>query len=144
VALPGNTRPETTTATDLGAVPDGYAMPHLLLQLKRSPERQQALERTIEALHDPAPPLFHQWLDPADIGPLFGLSAADRQALASWLVGYGFSVNAVYDNGVLIDFSGGPGPCGLSYRDSCSECRRENPRRQHDRPHDPGCAGAGD
>ncbi len=109
VPLSGDTRPEIGTAIDHGAVPDAYPMPHMLLQLKRSSASEQAFAQTIEALHDPASPQFHQWLDPADIGARFGLSSADLSVIAGWLAGYRFNVNVVYDNGLLIDFSGTAG-----------------------------------
>ena len=109
VVLAGNTRREVGTAIDQGAVPDDYPMPHMLLQLRRSPAAERAFAQTIEALHDPASPQFHQWLDPADIGARFGLASADLSAITGWLVGYRFNVNVVYDNGLLIDFSGTAG-----------------------------------
>ena len=109
VPLAGNTRPEVGTAIDQGAAPDDYPMPHMLLQLKRSPAAERAFAQTIEALHDPASPQFHRWLDPADIGARFGLASADLSAITGWLVGYRFNVNVVYDNGLLIDFSGTAG-----------------------------------
>lgn len=45
VPLKGNTRPEATLANDRGAVADNFLLEHMLLQLKRSPEREQALQR---------------------------------------------------------------------------------------------------
>lgn len=109
VVLHGNTRPETRTATDLGAVPDNTPMRHLLLQLRRSPAREAALKHAIDALYDPASPLYHHWLSPGEFGQRFGLSASDRSAILHWLGSHGFTVNVVYENGVLIDFSGTAG-----------------------------------
>ncbi|HSY27647.1 MAG TPA: hypothetical protein VK832_09110, partial [Burkholderiaceae bacterium] len=51
VTLRGNTRPEATAENDLGAVADTMPMEHMLLQLKRSPEREAALKQYIEELH---------------------------------------------------------------------------------------------
>ncbi len=46
VTLPGNVRPETIAQNDRGAVADGFAMDHLLLQLRRAPEQETALSDT--------------------------------------------------------------------------------------------------
>ena len=62
VTLPGNTRPEAIPANDLGAVPDDLAVDHMLLQLKRSPGQERAVEQLIADLHNPESPDFHKWL----------------------------------------------------------------------------------
>jgi subtilase family serine protease len=115
VTLAGNTRPEANAQNDRGAVPDGFAMPHMMLQLKRSPAQEQALAELVEQLHDPASPNFHQWLTPAQIGARFGLAASDLQTIAGWLSGQGFQVNQVYPSGMLIDFSGTAGQVGGAF-----------------------------
>src|SRR5580700_10501029 len=53
VTLPGNTRPEATAANDLGMLAWDAPMEHMLLQLKRSPEQEQALDKFIDELHTP-------------------------------------------------------------------------------------------
>ncbi|MDR3415620.1 MAG: hypothetical protein P4L83_05495 [Nevskia sp.] len=68
VRLEGNTRPEANPANDRGRVPDALPLEHLQLLLKRPPERELALQRTIEQLHDHRSPDFHRWLDPAEPG----------------------------------------------------------------------------
>src|SRR5579859_3297199 len=60
--LAGNTRPEATAANDRGAVEDNFAMEHMLLQLKRSPEQDQALDQYIDALHNPQSAQYRKWL----------------------------------------------------------------------------------
>ncbi|MGC2761736.1 MAG: hypothetical protein WA206_10530, partial [Candidatus Binatus sp.] len=52
VTLAGNTRPEATAANDRGPLADSFPLEHLWLQLRRSPEREQALERYIDQLSD--------------------------------------------------------------------------------------------
>ena len=47
---------------DQGAVEDSMPMEHMLLQLRRSPEQEAALERTIDELQDPHSGTYHQWL----------------------------------------------------------------------------------
>src|SRR5579871_312190 len=62
VSLAHNTRPEATPTNDLGRVADDFPMQHMLLQLKRSPERDAALDDYIAQLHDSSSPNFHKWL----------------------------------------------------------------------------------
>jgi hypothetical protein len=109
VRLAGNTRPEAKPQNDQGAVPDNFPMPHMMLQMRRSSQQERALEGLIEQLHDPASPNFHQWLTPAEVGAAFGLATADLQKITGWLTSQGFSVNQVYPNGTVIDFSGTAG-----------------------------------
>ncbi|HME10862.1 MAG TPA: protease pro-enzyme activation domain-containing protein, partial [Bryobacteraceae bacterium] len=106
VALKGNTRPEASPDHDLGAVPDNFPLPHLLLQLRRSPEQEQALRNFIDRLHTPGSPNFHRWLSAQDFGSKYGLASADLGAINGWLRSHGFTVNTVYSNGTLIDFGG--------------------------------------
>src|SRR5271170_3395249 len=64
VTLGHNTRPEAVPANDLGRVADDFPIEHMLLQLKRSPERDAALDDYIADLHDSKSPNFHKWLTP--------------------------------------------------------------------------------
>jgi hypothetical protein len=50
VALEGNTHPEARAANDRRAVANDFAMDHMLLQLKRSPEQEQAVQQFIDEL----------------------------------------------------------------------------------------------
>ena len=43
VTLKGNMRPEANAVNDRGAVAEDFQMEHILLQLRRSPEQEQAL-----------------------------------------------------------------------------------------------------
>ncbi|HEY1757355.1 MAG TPA: S53 family peptidase [Bryobacteraceae bacterium] len=107
--LRGNTRPEVNPANDRGLVPDNLPMDHLMLQLQRSPDQQRALDQFTEDLHNPKSPSYHQWLTAAEIGKQFGLAPQDLSTISSWLQSHGFTVNSVYSNGLLIDFSGTAG-----------------------------------
>ena len=60
--LGGNTRSEANAQNDLGPVADDFAMDHMLLQLQRPPEQEQAIQQLIDQLHDPQSPNFHKWL----------------------------------------------------------------------------------
>jgi len=118
VTLAGNTRPEANAANDRGAVSDSLTMRHMLLQLKRSPQQEKALEGLIASLHNPQSPNFHQWLTAGDFGKSYGLADADIQATASWLESQGFTVNSVYPSGMVIDFSGNAGQVGRAFHTS--------------------------
>lgn len=109
VRLAGELRPEANAANDRGAVADDLPLPHMLLQLQRSPAQEQALHQLIDQLHNPAAPNFHHWLTPAEFGARFGVAEQDQQTIASWLQQHGFQVNFTYPNSTLIDFSGTAG-----------------------------------
>lgn len=106
VVLGGNTRFEAIAANDQGAVSDSFAIEHMLLQLKRSPAAEQAVERAVAALYDPQSPSFHHWLSASEFGRQFGTSESDLRTVTTWLESHGFTVNFVYPGGMTIDFSG--------------------------------------
>src|SRR5216684_169049 len=106
VALEGNTHPKANPANDRGAVANDFPMEHMLLQLKRSPEQEQALQQFIDGLNTKGSPNFHHWLTAQEFGERFGSARPDLEAVTSWLESHGFRVNVVYPSGMLIDFSG--------------------------------------
>jgi subtilase family serine protease len=105
--LTGNTRPEATALNDRGMVSDEFALNHMLLQLKRSPEREAAMQQFIEELHDAKSPNFHQWLSSDQFLEHYGVAQEDADAVTSWLHQRGFTVHGV--SGLTIDFSGTAG-----------------------------------
>jgi subtilase family serine protease len=106
VSLDGNVRSEASSVNDRGAVADDLVLDHMQLLLRRSPEREQALEALIDQLHTPGSPQFHHWLTAQQIGEQFGVSSSDTNAITSWLTGHGFTVNVVYPSAMVIDFTG--------------------------------------
>ena len=109
VTLAGNTRPEANAKFDRGRVADSYPMEHMMLQLKRSPEQERELQQLIEELTDSSSPNFHRWLTAKEFGERFGLVQQDLDTITRWLESHGLKVNVVYENGILIDFSGTAG-----------------------------------
>jgi subtilase family serine protease len=107
--LAGNTRPEATTGNDRGKVAEAFAMDHILLQLQRSPEREQALRSFIDQQHNSRSPNFHAWLTAAQIGQMYGPAPSDIETVSAWLRSNGFTVNTVYPGGMVMDFSGTAG-----------------------------------
>ena len=116
ITLAGNTRPEATLANDRGAVADDLPMEHMLLQLRRSPEQEQAFEKYLDELEDPKSPNYHHWLTAQEVGERYGLAAQDLDTVTNWLKSHGFTVNRVYPNGVVIDFSGNAGEVREAFR----------------------------
>jgi len=106
ITLAGNLRPEATAENDRGPVADSTPMEHMLLQLQRTPEQEQALTELIEQLHTPASPNFHHWLTPQEFGKRFGPAPEDAATITAWLESHGLTVNVIYPSGMLIDFSG--------------------------------------
>ena len=84
-------------------------MEHMLLQLKRTPEQERELQQFIDELTDSFSPNFHHWPTAKEFGERFGLARQDLDTVKRWLESHGFKVNVVYENGVLIDFSGTAG-----------------------------------
>ena len=106
VALPGNVRSAATVANDRGLVSGSLALDHMLLQLQRSPEKEQELATFIDELHTSGSTSYHKWLTPEQLRENYGPTDSDLAAVTSWLTASGFTVNGVSPNGMVIDFSG--------------------------------------
>ncbi len=106
LTLRGNTRPEANAENDRGPVPAGFPMDHMLLQLKRSPENEQALEAYIAQLSDHDSANFHHWLTANEFGETYGVSEENLGMVTDWLESQGFTVNLIYPSRMVIDFSG--------------------------------------
>lgn len=106
VTLPGNTRPEAIAKNDRGPISGSTYIEHMLLLLRRSPEQEQALQEFTSSVTDHSSPNFHQWITPAEFGDRYGVAQQDLNEITGWLESSGFSVNLVYDSGMMIDFSG--------------------------------------
>lgn len=109
VTLGGNVRPEARREYDRGIVADTLPMEHMLLQLRRSPAQEHALEQFIEELHRKGSPNFHRWINARKFGERFGLATQELDVITHWLESHGFQVNEVYPSRMVIDFSGTAG-----------------------------------
>ncbi|HVP00664.1 MAG TPA: protease pro-enzyme activation domain-containing protein [Bryobacteraceae bacterium] len=116
VTLVGNTRPEANSDNDLGAVSEALPMDHMMLQLKRSAAQEQAAAQFVEDLYNPNSANFHKWVTAEEWGKNFGAAESDIKAVTNWLESHGFTVNSVYPNGLLIDFSGNAGQVRRAFR----------------------------
>jgi subtilase family serine protease len=115
VTLQGNTRPEANALNDRGRVPDDFQLDHMLLQLKRSPEREAALKQYIEELHDSTSPNFHHWLTASEFTEHYGVAKEDVDTVTAWLKQRGFTVHGAQASGLAIDFSGTAGMVRSAY-----------------------------
>jgi subtilase family serine protease len=108
VTLEGNTPPQALRSeNDRGAVADAMQLDHMLLVLKRPAESEAALKTLIDDMHNVAlSPGYHKWLTPQQLGARFGLAAADLNTVQGWLESHGFAINRVYENALVIDFTG--------------------------------------
>jgi subtilase family serine protease len=107
--LTGNTPSEANQQNDRGKVPDTFGMDHMLLQLRRSPERERALEERIDQQQDSRSRFFHQWLTAAELGERYGPAREDIETVVEWLRSGGFTINSVYPSRMTIDLSGTAG-----------------------------------
>lgn len=105
VTLEGNTRSAANAANDRGRVVDNFPLEHVLLQLQRSPEQEQALEKYLAELTDRSSANYHKWLTAEDFGQRYGVAQEDLNAITGWLQSHGLVVNQVYANRMMIDFS---------------------------------------
>jgi subtilase family serine protease len=78
----------------------------MYLQLKRTPEEDEAVKALIDRLHDPKVAEYHQWLTADQIAERFGPAEEDIRIITGWLESHGFKVNVVYRPNGVIDFSG--------------------------------------
>jgi len=118
VTLVGNTRSEANAENDLGPVSDALPLDHMMLQLKRSAQQEQAAQQFVADLHNPKSPNFHKWLTASEFGKNFGVAEADIEAITAWLESHDFTVNSVYPNGMVIDFSGSAGQVRRAFHTS--------------------------
>jgi subtilase family serine protease len=109
IAIPGNVSPYAIAANDQGRVNDSTALDHMQLQLKRSADREQALQTLMQQQLTKGSPNYHNWLTNEQLGEQYGPSQMDIDTVSSWLTSQGFKVNKVYQNGMTIDFTGNAG-----------------------------------
>ena len=98
-----------TSANDRGRVSDDVEIEHMLLLLRRPAEQEAALNKFLEEQSDPKSPNYQHWLTAEQYGERFGPAQQDIELIKTWLESSGFTVNTIYPNGVLVDFSGNAG-----------------------------------
>jgi hypothetical protein len=109
VTLSGNVHSQARPEFDRGFVNAETRLDRMLLLLKASPAQQSDLDALVEAQQNPASPLYHRWLTPAEYGARFGVSAQDMSRVRAWLEGHGFTVIEIPAGNRLVLFSGTAG-----------------------------------
>ncbi len=109
VSLVGNIHPLALPKFDRGPVPDSLPMEHMFLQLRRTPEQEEALKAKIVELQNPNSSNYHKWLTADELGKNYGPAQQDIDAVVEWLGSHGFQVNLIHKNGLTIDLSGNAG-----------------------------------
>ena len=104
--LKGNVTPRTRIAPDRGAVPASFAVQHMLISFKRTPEQENNLATLLGQLQNPASPRYHQWLTPQQFADQFGLNAADYAKVVAWLQSSGFKVSRLANSRTWVAFDG--------------------------------------
>jgi hypothetical protein len=84
-------------------------MSGMILVLHRSPEQQEAFDAFVASQYDPTSPNFHHWLEPEQVGEMFGPALADIATVSSWLSSHGLAVDEVSKDRMTIRFSGSAG-----------------------------------
>ena len=109
VTLAGNVHPLARPEFDQGAVVPETPLNRMLLALAPSAAQQAQLDALVAAQHDPASPLYHRWLTPAEYAARFGASPRNLALVTAWLTQHGFTIEEVPAGGSLIVFSGTAG-----------------------------------
>ncbi|MGA6987479.1 MAG: protease pro-enzyme activation domain-containing protein [Terriglobales bacterium] len=116
VTLKGNVHPLAQAPFDLGTVPDSFPASRMVLLLRRSPEREAALQQFLQDAHRPGSPTFHQWLKPDQFGELYGLTDSEIATVSGWLQEHGFAVSRINRAKTAIEFSGTAGEVRSAFR----------------------------
>jgi len=106
VQLTGHVAPIVPRSEDLGRVSPNLPFEHVLLQLKRTPEQEAALDQTIADLHDPKSASFHQWMTAEEFGAKFGATDAQIQQVSDFLTANGLQMEGTNEGRTMISFSG--------------------------------------
>jgi hypothetical protein len=110
VTLAGNTRPEALNPkNDRGAVPDGFEMKTMMLQLKRSPELEKSFNKFLDDLQDPESASYHKFLTIDQFAEKWGVPQSDMDIVTNWLQSHGFHIDQIFPGTMVIAFTGNAG-----------------------------------
>lgn len=118
VSLRGNTHPQAQPRFDRGPAPLTMPAERLMLVLSRSAQQQASLETYLQSVQDANSPDYHRFVSPEEFGRRFGVGASDLEAIVGWLTGHGFSVSAVAEGRMAIEFSGTVGQVQSAFHTS--------------------------
>jgi subtilase family serine protease len=106
VTIHGNVHPNARPEFDLGPTDKKLRCDRIVLVLAPRSNGRQTVDDLLRAQHDPASPLYHQWLTPAEFGQRFGISDDDLADVTAWLQRSGFTIDEVAPGRLWINFSG--------------------------------------
>ncbi len=106
VTLSGNVHLLPPTAIEIQRSDPSLKMERMILALAGRPGASADLAQLLAAQHNPASPLYHQWLTPQQFGARFGLADADLATVTGWLKSQGFKIDEVANGRGWINFSG--------------------------------------
>lgn len=106
LTLAGSVRPRARAQFDAGAMPGATRLQGISMVFNLSAAQQADLDSLLAEQQDPASPLYHQWLTPAQFGVRFGMASADLARVEAWLEQEGFQVDGVAPSRNRIRFSG--------------------------------------
>jgi subtilase family serine protease len=116
VAMAANVHPAARAENDRGVVANSLPLNHMVLLLRRTPEREAALEAYMESAQTKGSPNFHKWLTADELGSKYGPNREDIQTITGWLQSHGFTVDRVAKSGMMVDFSGTAGQVLAAFR----------------------------
>src|SRR5579863_5358495 len=103
VPLRGHIHPLIRSARDLGGVDLSQKL-SLSLVFGPTPSQQAALQKLLQHQQDPNSPQYHKWITPEQYGDAYGLSAAQVEAVRSWLTSAGIAMREVAPSRNRISF----------------------------------------
>jgi pseudomonalisin len=106
IVLSGNVHVQARAEFEIGRTDPNLPMERMILLLAPRAGGQADLEQLLAAQHDPASPLFHQWLTPQQFGARFGIPDEQLQVVTGWLESHGFAIEEVAPGRGWINFSG--------------------------------------
>lgn len=113
--LTGSTHPMARAEFDRGPVTSTLPMEHMFVILRRSADKEQALERLSAQLHDPGSANYHKWMTADQLGRIYGPSTDEINTVVRWLTSHGLRVNMVHKSGLVIDVSGTAAQVGAAF-----------------------------
>jgi pseudomonalisin len=106
MARQGTVPPAARPEFDLGRSNPNLPMERMVLLLALQPGAGARLDQLLTEQHNPASPLYHQWLTPEQFGTEFGLGDDELELVTGWLREQGFTIEEVAAGRGWINFSG--------------------------------------
>jgi len=109
VTLHGNVHPNARPEFDRGPADQNLAYEKMVMVLSPRQDAKDNINALLAQQHDPASPLYHQWLTPAEFGKRFGIADDDLKAITDWLGRKGFTIDEIATGRGTINFTGSVG-----------------------------------